>query len=369
MAKRTPFYEFHLKSHARMVDFAGWEMPLHYGSQLEEHHCVRKAAGMFDVSHMGVVDLSGDQVLPFLRKLLANNVDKMTNGKALYTCMLNENGGVIDDLIVYKMSDHAFRVVVNAGTREKDLAWMRQHAAPFNVLLTERNDLVMLAVQGPATSDMLAKFLPADAMAQMANLKPFTFLQIHDWFVARTGYTGEDGYEIIFPMIQVPALWESLLKAGVKPCGLGARDTLRLEAGLNLYGLDMDETVTPLESNLDWTVSMEPADRHFIGRAALEKQQQEGVKKRLVGLVLEGPGMIRHHQKVTTEQGGEGVVTSGGYSPTLSNSIALARVPAEIGSTCFVEIRQKKMPAHVIKPPFVRHGKKMFSIEKEHNHE
>ncbi len=367
MAKRTPFYELHLKSNAKMVDFAGWDMPLHYGSQLEEHHHVRHACGLFDVSHMGIVDLSGDQAIPYLRYLIANNVDRLINGKALYTCMLNENGGVLDDLIVYKISDTAFRIVVNAGTRDHDIAWMRKHAAPFHVELTERTELVMLAVQGPLTIDRLGKFLPPDALTQITNLKTFTFLEIHDWFVARTGYTGEDGYEIIFPITQAPALWEALLKADVKPCGLGARDTLRLEAGLNLYGSDMNESVTPYESNLGWTVSLDPKDRDFIGRKALEKQQQDGVKMRLVGLVLAGPGIIRNHQKVTTEEGGEGEVTSGGYSPTLSNSIALARVPADIGTTCFVEIRHKKIPAHVIKPPFVRHGKKMFSIEKEHN--
>ena len=365
MAKQTPFHALHVKANAKMVDFAGWDMPLHYGSQLDEHHQVRKQAGMFDVSHMGVVDVQGDQVIPYLRYLIANNVDRLVDGKALYTCMLNEQGCVLDDLIVYKISNQFFRIVVNAGTREKDLTWMRQHAEAFSVTLTERNDLVMLAVQGPAVNDMLSSFLPADAMAKMTSLKPFTFLEIHDWFVARTGYTGEDGFEIIFPSSQVPELWEALIKAGVKPCGLGARDTLRLEAGLNLYGSDMDEAVTPLESNLAWTVAMEPEDRDFIGRTALTKQKQAGIKSRLVGLVLDGPGVIRNHQKVLTETGGEGEVTSGGYAPTLLSSIALARVPADIGSTCFVEIRNKKIPAHVIKPPFVRNGKKMFSIERE----
>lgn len=365
MAKRTPFYDLHVKANAKIVDFAGWDMPLHYGSQLEEHHQVRQQAGMFDVSHMGVVDLRGELAIPYLRYLIANNVDKLTPGKALYTCMLNEQGCVLDDLIVYKINDQYFRIVVNAGTREKDLAWMRKQGADYNVELIERLDLVMLAIQGPAAVERLASFMPPDAMAQMTALKPFTFLEIHDWFVARTGYTGEDGFEIIFPVDQAKELWEALLAAGVKPCGLGARDTLRLEAGMNLYGSDMDESVTPLESNLAWTVAMEPKDRDFIGRTALEKQQADGLKMRLVGLVLDGPGVIRNHQKIMTETGGEGEVTSGGYAPTLSNSVALARVPADIGSTCFVEIRNKKIPAHVIKPPFVRHGKKMFSTERE----
>lgn len=365
MAKRTPFYDLHVQANAKIVDFAGWDMPLHYGSQLEEHHQVRRHAGVFDVSHMGVVDCRGDQAAAFLRKLIANNVDRLVNGKALYTCMLNEKGCVLDDLIVYKVTDHYFRIVVNAGTREKDLAWMRKHAASFGVELEERNDLAMLAIQGPAVKDLFAKFIPAESVDAVAALKPFTFTEAKDWFVARTGYTGEDGVEIIFPAKDAATVWQKLLAAEIKPIGLGARDTLRLEAGMNLYGSDMDENVTPLESNLSWTVAMDPKERDFIGRAALEKQQQDGVKMRLVGLVLDGPGIIRNHQKIFTENGGEGEVTSGGYSPTLSNSIALARVPADIGATCFVEIRNKKIPAHVIKPPFVRQGKKMFSIEKE----
>lgn len=365
VAKRTPFYDLHVKSNAKMVDFAGWDMPLHYGSQLDEHHIVRKSAGMFDVSHMGVVDLHGKDAASYLRHLLANNIDRITNGKALYTCMLNEQGCVLDDLIVYKISDDFFRIVINAGTREKDLAWMRQQAEKFDAELTERTDLAMLAVQGPLVKDLISNILPADQAEVVVALKPFTFAEVDNWFVARTGYTGEDGYEIILPATETATLWQSLLDSGVKPCGLGARDTLRLEAGLNLYGSDMDENVTPYEANLGWTVVLDPTDRKFIGREALEIQKQQGVKCRMVGLVLDGKGIIRNHQKVFTETGGEGEVTSGGYSPTLENSIALARVPADIGSTCFVEIRNKKIPAHVIKPPFVRHGKKMFSIEKE----
>ena len=360
MGKRTPFYDSHVKSNAKIVDFAGWDMPLHYGSQLDEHHQVRKQAGMFDVSHMGVVDLHGLDAVAYLRRLLANNVDRLTNNKALYTCMLNEQGGVIDDLIVYKVDDNFYRIVINAGTREKDLNWMRAHTKPFSVELKERTDLAMLAIQGPAVKDRVVKLLPAQQAELVQQLKPFTFVEAGDWFVARTGYTGEDGYEIIFPATQAAAVWQKMLDAEIAPCGLGARDTLRLEAGLNLYGSDMDETVTPLESNLAWTVVMEPADRDFIGRAALEQQKQNGVARRLVGLVLDGPGIIRNHQKVVIENDGEGEVTSGGYSPTLEKSIALARVPAAIGSECFVEIRQKQVRALVVKPPFVRHGKKMF---------
>lgn len=360
MAKRTPFYEMHLKSKAMMVDFAGWEMPLHYGSQLQEHHEVRQKAGMFDVSHMGVVDLTGEAVRDYLRYLLANNIDKLQPGKALYSCMLNEQGGVLDDLIVYQLSDNAYRIVINAGTREKDIAWMQHQASQFNVQLKERTDLAILAVQGPAVKTIIARFLPPSKADKLLNLKPFEFLETRDWFIARTGYTGEDGFEVIFPAKDAVNLWQMLKLAGVSPCGLGARDTLRLEAGLNLYGQDMDESVTPYESNLGWTVALEPADRHFMGRAALVAQKTQGVTQRLVGLVLDGPGVIRNHQAVLIEGDGQGEVTSGGYSPTLEKSIALARVPAHIGERCLVEIRQKSVPALVIKPPFVRHGKKMF---------
>lgn len=360
MGKRTPFYDLHLQANAKIVDFAGWDMPLHYGSQIQEHHQVRQHAGMFDVSHMGVVDLHGDEASAYLRHLLANNVDKLVAGKALYTCMLNEQGGVIDDLIVYKVTDDFYRIVINAGTREKDLAWMRQHAQSFAITLTERTDLAMLAVQGPEVKDKISQFLPATEAELIRNLKPFTFANSGEWFIARTGYTGEDGYEIILPANDAKKLWETFLNLGIQPCGLGARDTLRLEAGLNLYGSDMDENVTPLESNLAWTVMLEPKERSFIGRAALEKQVQDGIKQCLVGLVLEGPGIIRNHQKVFIHGDGHGEVTSGGYSPTLEKSIALARVPMQVGAQCFVEIRNKQIPALVIKPPFVRNGKKMF---------
>lgn len=360
MGKRTPFYELHLKANAKMVDFAGWDMPLHYGSQIQEHHQVRQHAGVFDVSHMGIVDLHGLDVAAYLRGLLANNIDRLTNGKALYTCMLNEQGGVIDDLIVYKIQDDFYRVVINAGTREKDIAWMRRQAEAWHVDIIERTDLAMLAIQGPETTSKIKSLLPAKQAEILFGLKPFTFVEINNWFIARTGYTGEDGYEIIFPLLESDTLWQSLLAAQVYPCGLGARDTLRLEAGLNLYGFDMDESVTPLESNLAWTVVMDPESRRFIGREALEKQSQQGIKHRLVGLVLEGPGIIRNHQKVIIAGNGEGEVTSGGYSPTLEKSIALARVPVEMDTTCFVEIRHKQILAQVIKPPFVRHGKKVF---------
>ena len=359
MSKQTPFYAMHVAANAKLVDFAGWEMPLHYGSQIQEHHQVRQAVGMFDVSHMGIVDLTGTDSTEYLRYLLANDVQKLINAKALYTCMLNEKGGVIDDLIVYRLDANNYRIVINAGTREKDLQWMRMHLTSFNATLTERTDLAMLALQGPKAKEVIACLLPEEAGETVQHLKPFNIVQVANLFIARTGYTGEDGYEIIFPHTETTKVWSALLSAGVTPCGLGARDTLRLEAGFNLYGSDMDENVTPLESNLSWTVAMEPKDRNFIGRQFLEQQLQSGLKQKLVGLVLEGPGVMRNHQKVLNEHE-EGEVTSGGYSPTLEKSIALARVPFTMPTECFVEIRHKKVPAKIIKPPFIRNGKKMF---------
>ena len=360
MTQKTCLYDCHVQSGAKMVDFAGWDMPLHYGSQIQEHHQVRQDVGMFDVSHMTVVDLTGVDVSAFLRKLLANNIDRLVPGKALYTCMLNENGGVVDDLIVYKVADHFYRLVVNSGTREKDLAWIQHHAIGFDLNITERRDVAMIAIQGPQAREKMATLFSPAEQTCLAALKPFTFVEINDFFIARTGYTGEDGFELVLPAADASAFWHTCLAMGIKPCGLGARDTLRLEAGLNLYGADMDETVTPLESNLAWTVAFEPKDRDFIGRKALEKQQADGVKHKLVALVLSGSGVLRNHQKVITSDGGVGEITSGSFSPTLSKGIALARVPANTGDECVVEMRGKHVTARVIKPPFVRHGKKTF---------
>src|SRR3990167_921111 len=337
-------------------------MPLHYGSQIQEHHFVRQQAGMFDVSHMGIVDLQGKDVQAYLRYLLANNIDRLNPGKALYTCMLNDQGGVIDDLIVYKITDTFYRLVINAGTREKDLKWMRSQLSSFQVEIIERSDLIMLAVQGPLAQEKLIQCLPLPDKELIHQLKPFTFMALGDCFIARTGYTGENGYEMIFPSSQAAIYWEACLNAGIHPCGLGARDTLRLEAGLNLYGSDMDETVTPLESNLAWTVMMEPQDRNFIGRQALQNQIQQGIKQQLIGLILDGSGIMRNHQKIFISDDGEGEVTSGGYSPTLEKSIGFARVPVTQTSKYFVEIRDKRIPAHEVKLPFVRYGKKMVLL-------
>jgi aminomethyltransferase len=363
MGNRTPLYEEHLAAGGKLVDFAGWDMPIHYGSQIEEHHAVRHHAGMFDVSHMTVVDLTGERVRDYLRRLLANDVARLKDGgKALYSCMLNAAGGVIDDLIVYYLRDDYYRMVVNAATRKKDLAWLEEQAAAFAVTVTERPELAMIAIQGPDARDRVLGVLDAGSAAIAAELKPFVGAFAGEWFIARTGYTGEDGFEIILPGDEAAGFWRKLREAGIGPAGLGARDTLRLEAGMNLYGADMDETVTPLESALAWTVAWEPPERDFIGRAALEKQRRKGAPRKLVGLLLEGKGVLRNHQKVIVGNGAAGEITSGSFSPTLQRSIAFARVPRDIGESCQVEIRGKLSPARVVKPPFVRNGKARIEL-------
>ena len=357
MSLKTPLFDQHVAAGARVVDFGGWDMPLHYGSQKEEHHAVRQNAGVFDVSHMTIVDLSGERVRDYLRYLLANDVAKLTvSGKALYTCMLNEDGGVIDDLIVYFIDDTHYRLVVNAATREKDLAWLRKQAADFDVKVSERAELAMLAVQGPKARELAAPSIDPEFRDAALELKPFFGMDAGEWFVARTGYTGEDGWEIVVPAADAPAMWDRLLAAGVQPCGLGARDTLRLEAAMNLYGNDMDETVSPLESGLAWTVAWDPADRNFIGRGVLEDQRQAGKTRRFVGLLLEDKGVLRDHQRVVVDGVGEGEITSGGFSPTIGRSIALARLPAGDYDRAQVDIRGKLLNVRVVKTPFVRNG-------------
>jgi aminomethyltransferase len=360
MALRTALYPAHLEMGAKIVDFAGWDMPIHYGSQLEEHHAVRRGAGMFDVSHMTLVDLSGPRTREFLRRLLANDVAKLTvSGKALYTCMLGEQGGILDDLIVYFFDESSYRLVVNAATRAKDLAWIEAQAAPFEVTVTERPELAMVAVQGPQARDKAIGNLTGSLGEAAGALKRFHAAAEGDWLVARTGYTGEDGFEIMLPGEQAPGLWRALAEEDVTPCGLGARDTLRLEAGLNLYGTDMDEGTTPLESNLAWTVAWEPAERDFVGRRALEDQRSRGVQRRLTGLLLKGRGVLRGHQRVVTAVG-DGETTSGSYAPTLEGSIALARLPVGAEGSCQVEIRNRMVEAEIVPPPFVRDGKPRY---------
>ncbi|WP_028241714.1 glycine cleavage system aminomethyltransferase GcvT [Stutzerimonas azotifigens] len=360
MGQRTPLYDQHLALGAKMVDFGGWDMPLHYGSQVEEHHQVRQDCGAFDVSHMAVIDLSGEQAQAYLRRLLANDVARLTSpGKALYSAMLNRDGGVIDDLIVY-LAEWGYRLVVNAATRDKDLAWMRQQAVGFSVELRERTDLAMLAIQGPKARARIAELVDQAGAELIQALRPFQGLPHGDWFIARTGYTGEDGLEIMLPASQAPGFFSELVGVGIPPIGLGARDTLRLEAGLNLYGQDMTEQVSPLAANMGWTVAWEPAERNFIGRDALERLRDDPSQPRLVGLVMEERGVLRAHQVVRVGGLGEGEITSGSFSPTLGKSIALARVPAATGERAEVEIRGRWYPVRVVQPSFVRHGKPLI---------
>jgi len=375
MGLKTALYDTHILEGAKIVDFGGWEMPLHYGSQIEEHHAVRRDAGMFDVSHMGVVDLSGDRVRDFLRRLLANDVGRLTTpGKALYSCMLLPGGGVIDDLIVYFISDTRFRVVVNAGSRDKELEWISRYAADFGVAVALQRDLAMIAIQGPNARDKTLPLLAPALRGSAGALAPFCGAAFESWFVARTGYTGEDGFEVMMPAGEAAKTWNALRAQGVQPAGLGARDTLRLEAGMNLYGNDMDEQHHPLESGLAWTVAFEPGDRDFLGRPALEGLRGAAVDQ-LVGLILEERGVLRSHQKVvvagTARNGGAGAdsaaprtgeVTSGTFSPTMNRSIALARVPSAAAASVQVEIRGKMHAARIVKPPFVRHGKVLIPV-------
>ncbi len=356
---KTVLNEIHRQSGARMVDFGGWDMPVNYGSQIDEHHAVRRDAGMFDVSHMCAVDLAGADAKPFLRRLLANNVDKLRqSGKALYSAMLNDAGGVIDDLIVYYFDDNRFRLVVNAGTAEKDLRWMTACRDDWRlaVSLTPRREgadaLAIIAVQGPQARRKVWQTLP-ECRAACETLTPFRSVAVGDYFIASTGYTGEDGYEIALPAERAAVLWQALNRAGVRPCGLGARDTLRLEAGMNLYGQDMDETVSPLDAGLAWTVDL-TAPRDFVGKAALLERPQ---RHQFLGLLLLDRGVLRAHQAVSTG-GGDGEITSGTFSPTMQRSIALARLPldAAVGDSVHVTIRDKRLPARVVQPCFVRNG-------------
>ncbi|KAA2285254.1 glycine cleavage system aminomethyltransferase GcvT [Arenimonas fontis] len=355
MSRKTVLNDSHRALGARMVDFGGWDMPLNYGSQIEEHHQVRRDAGMFDVSHMTPLDVRGAGARAFLRRLLANSVDKLkTPGKALYACMLDEKGGVIDDLIVYFLAEDFFRVVVNAATRDKDLAWIQARAEGADVRILERRDLAIIAVQGPNARAKVAGLLSPEASQAALALARFAAGEVDGLFIARTGYTGEDGFELMVPEDGAVDLWQRLLAAGVKPAGLGARDTLRLEAGMALYGQDMDESVSPYEAGLGWTVALDE-DREFIGRAALEAQKAAGVPRRTIGLVLDEKGVLRHGQSVLTAAGA-GEITSGTFSPTLGKAIALARVPAgELGQVR-VDVRGRQLPVRVVKYPFVREG-------------
>lgn len=363
MGQRTPLYQQHVDLDAKIVDFGGWDMPLHYGSQVDEHHAVRGDAGVFDVSHMNVVDVDGGDAEAFLRRILANDVARLdSDGRALYSCMLNDDGGVIDDLIVYRMGGGRFRVILNAATRDKDLAWLERQATGHDVSLAPDANAGMLAVQGPAGRAIAASVLPDSLREAVLAMKPFTSLSTDGMFVARTGYTGEDGVEIVVPAQELGELWSALIEAGARPIGLGARDTLRLEAGMHLYGSDMDETLSPLESGLAWTVSFHDDDRDFVGRKALEAQRDAGGLRRFVGLLLEDRGVLRDHQRVVVDGKPDGEITSGGYSPTLGRSVAMARLPGGDEQLAQVEVRNRLLNTRIVPLPFVRNGKAKIEL-------
>jgi len=357
--KQTALYQQHLDANAKMIDFGGWNMPIHYGSQIDEHHVVRQTAGIFDVSHMLVVDIIGEQAKAYLQYLLANNIESLqTAGKALYSCMLNEQGGVIDDLIVYYLDKQNYRLVVNAGTQEKDVAWMQKQAENFKVTIEPRNNLAMVAIQGPQAIAKTLAVLSPELAEKAKSLIVFSAISSQDWFIGRTGYTGEDGFEIMLPAEEAAELWKKCLAVDIKPCGLGARDTLRLEAGMNLYGHDMDEQTSPLAAGLAWTIGWKPETRNFIGRKALETQTELPL---FVGVLLVGRGVFRDGLSLfaagTEQKIGE--ISSGGFSPTLKRTIALARINKDY-SEVEVEIRGKKQAVEIIKPRFVRHGKSLL---------
>lgn len=353
---KTPLYQAHIDLNAKVVDFGGWALPVNYGSQIEEHHAVRKECGMFDVSHMTVSDIKGPDTLAFLQKMLANDIGKVSNspGKALYSCMLNEQGGVIDDLIVYFLSNEHCRLVTNAGTNAKDMAWLTQHAKQFDIEFNEKPELALIALQGPTAIETCLKVLPTEMSDIAAKLSRFQGGFIGDEFIGRTGYTGEDGFELIINANTANSLWSDFIEAGVQPCGLGARDTLRLEAGMALYGNDLDEQHTPLESGLKWTVGLND-DREFIGKAVL----LDNPKHHLAGLILNDRGVLRGHQEVYLGDERIGEITSGTFSPSLEKSIGLARLNKKlaIGDNVEIAVRNKRLKAVIARYPFLKDGK------------
>ncbi|MCX7543997.1 glycine cleavage system aminomethyltransferase GcvT [Marinicella gelatinilytica] len=352
---KTGLYQAHLDAGAKMVDFGGWQMPINYGSQIEEHHAVRQECGMFDVSHMTVIDVKGKDATTFLYRLLAGDITKTNTNQALYSTMLNEQGGVIDDLIVYKLADDNYRIISNAATRDKDMAWISKQSSDFDVNIKEQTDLAIIAVQGPEAEQQLQPLLNID----LSSLKKFYADQDQSYFIGRTGYTGEDGFEVVLPVTDAPVFWQKLLDTGVKPCGLGARDTLRLEAGMHLYGQDMDEGISPINCGLAWSVRKK--DHDFIGGDIIAKQRQQGSETKLVGLVLDGRGILRHGQIISDDNNDIGIITSGGYSPTTEQAIAFARIPKNNqDKQLYVSIRNKKLPCRVVKLPFVRNGQSLL---------
>ena len=358
--RRTPLYEAHVKAGARMVGFAGWEMPVQYRSALEEHHATRTAAGLFDVSHMGEVFFEGPKALESLQRLVTNDLTKCADFQAQYSGVLNERGGFVDDVVVYRFSPEKLLVCVNAGNREKDFAWLKKHGEVDGCTVTDRGDAYgQLAVQGPKAAGILQKLTRTD----LSGVKTYWFTEGEvagvPCVISRTGYTGEDGFELFCPADRAAALWDAILEAGTPdglvPAGLGARDSLRLEVAYRLYGNDMNDDTTPLEAGLGWIVKLDKGE--FIGREVLVKQKEEGLKRRLVGFRLTDKGIARHGYPVLVNGEKAGEVTSGTMSPSTKESVGLAYVPVAVakeGSTFEIEIRGRPTAAVVVKPPFYK---------------
>jgi aminomethyltransferase len=356
--KRTPLYEAHRARGARMVPFGGWEMPVQYAGIIEEHRAVRTRAGLFDVSHMGEVELAGPGALPLAQRLVTNDVGRLAIGRALYTPMCTPQGGIIDDLLVYRLGEEHLMLVLNAANTEEDLAWIRSHAGEDVRVLDRTAEIALLALQGPRAQEVLERLTPAPLGAiRYYWCRQEVEVAGRPAIVSRTGYTGEDGFEIYCAARDAAHLWHAILEAGrpegVLPAGLGARDTLRLEAGLLLHGSDMDKTTTPLEAGLGWTVRLQKGE--FIGAEALRRQAAAGISRRLVGFTLEERAIARHGFPILHQGTAVGRVTSGSFGPTVEKSIGLGYVPpeyAEPGQRIAVEIRGRAVPGAVATLPF-----------------
>ena len=358
MSNKTELHDTHIKMNGKMVDFTGWTLPIHYGSQINEHKIVRSDAGMFDVSHMMITDIKGKDAKPYLLHILANNIDRLKEpGKALYSCILNETAGIIDDLIIYYINDTHYRMITNAGTRDKNKKWFAETAKEYDIAFNTRDDLATIAIQGPNARKKTCSILPSEVQQQAEQLPPFSSLSHKNWFIARTGYTGEDGFEVILPNEEIVDFWNKLHQAGVTPVGLGARDTLRLEAAMSLYGTDMDEKISPLECGLSWTIAWQPVERDFIGRRALTKIRSQIDNQVRIGILLPSKGILRNGQKVYMNNKEIGFITSGSYSPIIGKSIALARINNDSKGEYSVDIRGKKFPVQKVKLPFIMNGK------------
>lgn len=356
MVKKTPLFETHVKGAAKFEDIAGFSLPMHYGSQMAEHQAVRTSAGMFDISHMSVVDVHGEDTTCWLRRLLTNDVGKLADGKAMYTCMCRENGGVIDDLIVYRLASDRYRLVLNPATRNKDMDWLEGHR-PAGVQFHEIEGTAMLAVQGPD-----AVRLAEAAVSEMGHshdllsMGRYSAFESGDWFIARTGYTGEDGIEVSLPTAKVVDFWQALAEQGVQAAGLAARDSLRVEAGLCRYGEDLDEQHSPVESGISSTIDIADPDREFIGREILEDHKMFGGRYMQIGLILESGGVMEKGQSVELVGRSIGTITSGTFSPTREVSVALARVEKRFTGGCDISIKDRLLSAHIASVPFVPHG-------------